>query len=510
MLSNCHSSLVEDFVLELSKSDYLLFLRHPAWLWLKKHDPKKISPLDAATKQRMASGYDFEEYAERLFPEAVNVGFNSPEEYRSMLERTALAWKNGARCVAQGMYKSGELTCITDLLEATGDGFTITEIKSSNSAKPGHVMDLAFQRLVLEAGGYDIQKCQVMHANPDYERAGDIDPNVLTKITDVTDQVEKILSKTKENAASAVRVMNLDSIPDVDPLLAAPSAFADWLEIRKILEPKLPDNSIYYLPKIGHRVAKNLIAQNVETIEKIQDRTLLTHGTAKYWKARSLGKKYVDVAELSQFLGSIHYPIHYLDYETAANAVPLWDKTSPHQQVPFQYSLHIKRSPSAKVEHFEYLHQDADCPISNLLENVSKQINSQGTVLVWNQSFEKKRNEEMALYSPKHANFLSSVNDRVIDLMDPFSDNIITNPAFLGSNSIKDVLPVLVPEFSHKDLEIQDGGSAASEWQRVTLNDAADAARVYTDLKKYCERDTEAMVLIHQELIRLIQVKVPN
>ena len=489
----------------LSKSDYLLFLRHPALLWLKTHDPQKIPPLDFATKQRMASGYAFEEYAEGLFPEAVNVGFASPEEYRSMLEQTAEAWKNGALCVAQGMYQFGELTCITDVLEADRDGYTLTEIKSSNKAKPEHVTDLAFQRIVLEANGYDIRKCQVMHANPNYLRDGEIDPKKLTKITDVTDQVETILSKTKENAASAVRVMKLDSIPDVDPLLASPSAFSDWLEIRKILEPKLSDNSIYNLPKIGYGVAKNLIAQNIETIDQIQDATLLSHGTAKYWKAHSFGKQYIDVTELSEFLGSIQYPIHYLDYETAANAVPMWDKTSPHQQVPFQYSLHIKRSPSDEVEHFEYLHQDADCPIRDLLENLSKQINSQGTVLVWNQSFEKKRNEEMARYSPEHANFLTSINDRVIDLMDPFREDAIMDSAFLGSNSIKDVLPVLIPEFSYKDLEIKDGGSAASEWQRVTLNDAADAARVYTHLKTYCERDTEAMVLIHQELMRLMQ-----
>lgn len=489
----------------ISKSDYMDFLRHPALLWLKKNDPQKIPPLDTATQHRMASGYDFEEFAARLFPEAIKISFKSPEEYGTMLERTTLAWGNGAKCVAQGMYKSGELTCITDVLEATSDGFTLTEIKSSNSAKPEHVKDLAFQRIVLEANGYDIQKCQVMHANPDYERAGDIDPHVLTRITDVTDQVEKILTKTKENAASAVRVMNLDSIPDIDPLLAAPSAFADWLQIRKVLEPKLPDKSVYNLPKIGHRVAKNLIAQNIETIDKLQDPSLLSHGTAKYWKALSHGAQYIDIKKLQRFLRSIQYPIYYLDYETAASAVPLWQKTLPHQQVPFQYSLHVRRSPSSQNEHFDYLHQDTDCPIDDLLENLRKQISSQGTVLVWNQSFEKKRNEEMSHYSPEHASFLTSINDRVIDLMDPFREDVIMDPAFLGSNSIKDVLPVLIPEFSYGDLEIKDGGSAASEWQRVTLNEAADNARVYTNLKKYCERDTEAMVLIHEKLIEIAQ-----
>ena len=96
-------NLTEALILRLSKSDYMNFLRHPALLWLKKHDPNKLPPLDVATQQRMASGYDFEEYAERLFPEAIKIGFNSPGEYQTMLERTAVAWKNGAKCVAQGM-----------------------------------------------------------------------------------------------------------------------------------------------------------------------------------------------------------------------------------------------------------------------------------------------------------------------------------------------------------------------------------------------------------------------
>jgi len=490
----------------ISKSDYMLFLQHPALLWLKKHEPNKLPPVDVATQQRMDAGYEFEEHAEKLFPDAIKIGFTSPVEYRTMLSRTAEAWKNGAKCVAQGMYKSGELTCITDVLEADGDGYTLTEIKSSNSDKPEHVMDLAFQRIVLEANGYNIHKCQVLHANSKYRRDGDIDPNALTQITDVTDKVEKTLGKTEADATKAANLVNSDRIPDIDPLLATSDAFADWLKIRKELEPKLPNNSIYNLPKIGHRVAKNLIAENIRTIDEIQKNSaLLSHGTAKYWKALSKFGQFINTVELRHFLDSIEYPVYYLDYETAASPVPIWDQTSPHQQVTFQYSLHIKRAPNTEIEHFEYLHGNTDCPIYGLLLTLSKQIGTEGTILVWNQSFEKKRNEEMAVYSPEHASFLSSVNDRVIDLMDPFKQDLVMDPAFMGSNSIKDVLPVMIPEFSYNNLEIKDGGSAASEWQRVTLSEAADKVTVYTDLKKYCERDTEAMVLIHEKLIELAQ-----
>lgn len=34
--------------MQLSKSDYMLFLRHPAWLWLKKHDKAKLPVVDDA------------------------------------------------------------------------------------------------------------------------------------------------------------------------------------------------------------------------------------------------------------------------------------------------------------------------------------------------------------------------------------------------------------------------------------------------------------------------------
>ena len=106
----------------------------------------------------------------------------------------------------------------------------------------------------------------------------------------------------------------------------------------------------------------------------------------------------------------------------------------------------------------------------------------------------------MAVFRPEYKSFLESVNERVIDLMDPFRKDIITDPAFLGSYSIKDVLPVMVPGCSYNELDIKDGGTALNEWKRVTLQDTPDKESVYIDLKKYCERDTEAMVKIHEAL----------
>lgn len=46
----------------ISKSDYMLFLRQPAWLWLKKNNPSKLPPVDAATQAMFDAGHAFEPY----------------------------------------------------------------------------------------------------------------------------------------------------------------------------------------------------------------------------------------------------------------------------------------------------------------------------------------------------------------------------------------------------------------------------------------------------------------
>ena len=123
-------------------------------------------------------------------------------------------------------------------------------------------------------------------------------------------------------------------------------------------------------------------------------------------------------------------------------------------------------------------------------------------MLVWYAPFEKSRNEEMAAAFPEYASSLKNINARVIDLMKPFSNENINDPAFKGSASIKAVLPALLPELSYDDLDIQEGLSASRLWKDVTLTNpqAPEQKKVYADLVDYCERDTWAMVAILRKL----------
>ena len=174
----------------LSKSDYMLYLRHPAWLWLKKHAKHLLPPVDAALQARFDEGHAFEPYAEALFPGVVRLGFSDFASYQALPDETLRAWQNGANVVAQGRYENGKITCISDVVSRDGEGFVLTEIKSGTSAKPEHTFDLAFQRVVLEAAGFPITRCEVAHLNREYVKNGEIDPAQLVAITDITEVVD--------------------------------------------------------------------------------------------------------------------------------------------------------------------------------------------------------------------------------------------------------------------------------------------------------------------------------
>ena len=89
--------------------------------------------------------------------------------------------------------------------------------------------------------------------------------------------------------------------------------------------------------------------------------------------------------------------------------------------------------------------------------------------------------------------------------MKPFSDATITDSAFMGSASIKKVLPALVPELAYDDLDIKEGASASRLWKEVTLTnpEASERDTVSSALVDSCTRDTWAMVAIHRTLMAM-------
>lgn len=58
----------------ISKSEFMMFLKHPAWLWLKKYDKTQLPLVGDNTQAIFDAGNLFETYAEQLFPDGVRLG----------------------------------------------------------------------------------------------------------------------------------------------------------------------------------------------------------------------------------------------------------------------------------------------------------------------------------------------------------------------------------------------------------------------------------------------------
>jgi len=130
-------------------------------------------------------------------------------------------------------------------------------------------------------------------------------------------------------------------------------------------------------------------------------------------------------------------------------------------------------------------------------------IGNEGSVISWHASFEKTQNREMGKWFPESAVFLENVNDRMGDLEDVFKTAYV-DVRFDGSTSIKKVLPIICPDLTYDDLEIQDGTFAMEGWERMLKAEPAKADGIAQSLLSYCERDTLAMVEIYRFLKSLV------
>lgn len=491
--------------MQISKSDYMLFLKHPAWIWLKKYDKNKLPPTSEELQVIFDEGHLFEKYAEQLFPGSTKLGFNDYTEYLDLPKRTSEALNNGAKTIFQGRFEYDNLTCIIDVLEKVSDNeFDLYEIKSSTSVKPEHIDDLAFQSLVLKGSGLKIRKTSVIYVNNGYVRHGDIDAKAISMVTDVTEEVKDKIDETRVNLKKASQILSSKIQPDLSPRFAT-AKFGEWMDVYRFINGEFDKYSIYNLSRLNAKMVGELEDLNIKLISDIPQNFKLVSKQQGQVEATRLNKQIIDRERIKEFLSKVKYPVYFLDYETMGSVIPYFDGTKPYQQLPFQYSLYVLESPGGEVKHKEYLHKENTLPCLPLLIKLKEDIGNEGTIFVWHESFEKSRNTELGELFPEYKKFMESVNDRIIDLKIPFSSDWFIDKDFFGSASIKDVLPAVIKDLSYKELVIQGGNAAQRTWMETILEgkNIEKKDEIMTALLEYCKLDTLAMVRLLELLEKI-------
>ena len=218
----------------------------------------------------------------------------------------------------------------------------------------------------------------------------------------------------------------------------------------------------------------------------------------------------VSTENVRRFLDGLQFPLYHLDFETAQYAIPKYNGTTPYQQVPFQYSLHIMMSPTGPFIHKEYLADPDEDPRDKLVEQLYHDIPMDVMSMAYNNAFEKMVCRALATQYPEYAEHLRNIADNMVDLMIPFRNRWVSTPSMHGSYSIKAVLPALCgndPSIDYHRLPVVHNGAEAMAIfadmadGRIPRNEFADIRK---GLLMYCGLDTLAMVKVLQKLYELI------
>ena len=263
----------------------------------------------------------------------------------------------------------------------------------------------------------------------------------------------------------------------------------------------IPKDAVFDVGNLHTKKKFELYNQGIILIKDIPDEFELSDKQRMQVEGVKNNTSYVDSMRLNQFLDNLCGPLYFLDFETISSGVPLFDRTRPYQQIPFQYSLHLQYAD--EIEHFEFLAEtDGAEPRISFIKQFILDCGSEGDILVYNISFEQNIIEELIQAFPDYLVPLEGIIKRLKDLMTPFQKGWYYTPQMKGSHSIKQVLPALVPELSYKQLNINEGGTASSTFASMA-NGSFDGNFKQTrkDLLQYCKMDTYAMV----EILRVLR-----
>ncbi len=490
--------------MNISKSSYMQLRQCRKLFWLARH--RKAAGEADETSPRMEQGRRVEELARDLFPAGVAV--NHEQAFSGVMadSNNALRDATSDRPIFQAVVHAEGLLAEVDILMPRKKGvFDIYEVKSSTEVKDEHLHDVAFQRHVCIAAGLDVRKCFVVHVDSGYVRNGDVDPEKLFKIVDVTPLVVPLAAEVEANIRAADRIVAAKTPPDIDigPHCSDPQPcpFADecWGHVHK--EPK----NIFTLSRLGQK-AWPLYRGGVIRSADIPVSFKLSDKQRLQLRAEKTGRPHFGAAEIASFLARLERPLHYLDFETFQTAIPIFEASSPWQQIPFQFSVHVKAAAGSKPRHHSWVWDGDGDPRQILLEKLEPVLSSAGSIVVYNQGFELGVLSKCCDAFPESRKWFDAVRPRFVDLLEPFRSFAAYHPDQHGSASIKSVLPAWVGK-DYDGMEISDGSMASDEFTRVMFGDVPDAERrrVVAALEEYCGQDTEGMIWIVDALDRRIR-----
>lgn len=474
-------------------------------IYLSVHQKNLIPPVGPELQALFDQGNAVTVEARKRFPGGVLVD-NAAFDFVGSLQKTRELLANHTPIIFEaafeykGCYARADVISYNPLTQR----WSIVEVKSTTKVKDEHLDDVGLQVWIMANAGLPIEKISVMHLNnlckfPNLE-------NLFTQ-EDVTDKLRSLHTSISPRLNDIFKILRAEQVPDVavgkhcyEP---RECQFMEHCWAKK----ELPKPNVLDLPGIyekrwrffdnGWIDVHEIPEHELNEKEKIHLQVLKTG-------ERFVNKEYIK-AELSKW----KFPLVFLDFETTNPAIPVYDGTGPFNQVPFQFSVHVLDSLDAEPKHYEYLADSADDPraalIEKLVEATTQHNCREGSVVAYYAKFESGCLQDLADFSPKHAEDLQQIRSRLVDPL-PIIKEAIYDAKFGSSFSLKSVGPALLGDvFSYEHMMVGDGGAAQRAFEEIKSPNTPEHRKIAlrNALFEYCKKDTFVVVELVKWLFKL-------
>jgi len=510
----------------LSKSLYMKGMQCPKYLWIVCHEKERIPPYDESTMHLFNQGKLIGDLARTLFPGGAEIKADY-WDYAASNNRSVEALELRKPLFEAGFVASTEpddntsdymntagIYSRADILMPVGtdedNEWDIIEVKSGTSVKDENVQDVAFQKHCYITAGLKIRKCFLLHVNNEYVRKGKIDVKKLFVKEDITEKVSDAILGIEDRIAFMLKVISGRKCPGPDlgikigPMCDHPYE----CPLKDYCWEKMPLTSVFNLHRIGIK-AFELYESGVMNIENIPSNYELNEKQLIQHKCAKSGKPCIHKEKIKEFLKTLKYPLYFMDFETYSTAIPLYNGLKPYQNIPFQFSVHVQEKENGELKHYSFIAEGSSDPRKKFIEELKKVLGTEGSIIVYFQSFEKGRLEELGKIFPKHRKWVKSVIKRIVDLFVPFKNFYYYDSRQHGSASLKEVLPTLTGK-SYEGMGIAEGNMASLSYLYITHGSidgkkatSDETKKIRHDLEEYCGLDTEGMVWIVKKLREL-------
>ena len=492
-------------MLHLSKSRYCSAVQCPKMLWLKKNMPEVFD--DSVVNQAVLDrGNDVGDLAMGLFGDYVEVPYG---DLSGMIAKTEELIEAGTPIIAEASFSYDGLFCSVDILKNLGDRrVELIEVKSSTRVSDIYLHDVAYQVYVLTQLGFTVEKACLAHINSGYVRHGALDLQALFIIEDLTEAALGMQAGVEERVRTLREYMAQTDEPGmgIGGQCFAPYACGFF----KYCGRALPTPNIFDVGGIQLRTKLANYDKGIVSFPEIEAAKKAVNPNGLMQVAHELHDlpPVIDREKIVQFLKGLSWPLYFLDFESYQPAIPLYDNSSPYEQIVFQYSLHYIETEGGELQHKEYLAMPGEDPRRGVAEALCRDIPRDICTLAYNMSFEKGRIRRLAELYPDLADHLMNIHDHIVDLMVPFQKRHYYCRTMQGSYSIKYVLPALFPDdpvLDYHNLEgVHNGTEASATFERMDRMPTEEQAACRSNLLKYCGLDTLAMVRVWEKLTEVI------